>query len=66
MNAELKTAKNNFSFNKDFLKLMHRVVGSLKTMEKKGKQRDIKLIKTEERRNYLVLEPNYYTVVFFF
>ena len=37
MNAELKTAKNNFSFNKDFLKLMHRVVGSLKNYGKKGK-----------------------------
>ena len=35
----------------------HAVFG--KTMEKVRKHRDIKLIATERRKNYLVLEPNY-------
>ena len=29
------------------------------------KQRDIKLLKTEKRRNYLVSEPNYHTTKLF-
>ena len=32
-----------------------------KTMENVGKDRDIKLVTTERRRNYLVSEPNYHT-----
>ena len=36
-----------------------------KTMENVRKHRDIKLITTETRRNYLVLEPKYYTTNFF-
>ena len=36
-----------------------------KTMENVRKHRDIKLVKTEKRRNYLVSEPNYYTRKFF-
>ena len=36
-----------------------------KTMENVRKQRDIKLVKTEARRNYLASEPNYHTQVFF-
>ena len=31
-----------------------------KTMENVRKYRDIKLVTTEKRRNYLVLEPNYH------
>ena len=34
-------------------------------MENVGKYRDIKLVTTERRRNYLVLEPNYHTTKFF-
>ena len=30
-----------------------------KTMENVRKHRDIKLLTTERRRNYLVVEPNY-------
>ena len=30
-----------------------------------GKNRDIKLVTAERRRNYLVSEPNYYTTKFF-
>ena len=33
-------------------------------MENVRKQRDIKLVTTERRRNYLVSEPNYHTKVF--
>ena len=37
----------------------------LETMENVRKYREIKLVATEERRNYLVSEPNYYTTKFF-
>ena len=30
-----------------------------------GKHRDLKLVKTERRRNNLVSEPNYHTIKFF-
>ena len=36
-----------------------------KTMENVRKFRDIKLVTTERRRNYLVSEPNYHTTRFF-
>ena len=36
-----------------------------KTMENVRKHRDINFIITEERRNYLVSEPNYHTAKFF-
>ena len=36
-----------------------------KAMENVRKNRDIKLVTTERRRNYLVIEPNYYTTKFF-
>ena len=36
-----------------------------KTMENVRKHRNIKLVTTERRRNYLVLEPNYHTTKFF-
>ena len=35
-----------------------------KTMENVKKHRDMKLITTEKRRNYLVSEPNYHTPKF--
>ena len=35
------------------------------TMENVRKYKDIKLVTTERRRNYLVLEPNYYYTKFF-
>ena len=34
-------------------------------MENVGKHRDIKLVTTERRKNYLVSEPNYQTAKFF-
>ena len=36
-----------------------------KTMENVRKHRDIKLVTTERRMNYLVSEPNYHTAKFF-
>ena len=33
----------------------------LKTVENVRKQRDVKLVTTNKRRNYLVSEPNYHT-----
>ena len=36
-----------------------------KTIENVRKHRDIKVITTERRRNYLVSEPNYHTKKFF-
>ena len=36
-----------------------------KTTENVRKHRDIKLITTERKRNYLVSEPNYHTTKFF-
>ena len=59
MNTELrKQAKNGFE--KDFFKLMNNSVFG-KTMENVRKHRDIKLVATDKRRNYLVSEPNYQT-----
>ena len=36
-----------------------------KTMENVRKHRDIKLVTTDRRRNYLASEPNYNTTKFF-
>ena len=63
MNTDLrKKAKNDFET--DFLKLINNAVFG-KTMENVRKHRDIKLVTTERRRNYLVSEPNYQTKKFF-
>ena len=55
-------AKNDFE--KDFFKLMNNAVFG-KTMEDVRKHRNIKLLKTERRRKYLVSDPNYYTTKIF-
>ena len=57
-----KKAKNDFE--KDFFKMMNNAFFG-KTMENVRKHRDIKLISTERRRNYLVSEPNYHITKFF-
>ena len=64
MNTKLrKKAKNNFE--KDFFKLMNNAVFGKKNMENLRKHRDIKLIRLKARRNYLVLQANYYALNFF-
>ena len=50
--------------SKKILKLMNNSVFG-KTMKNVRKNRDIKLVASEKRRNYLVSEPNYYTTKFF-
>ena len=63
MNSKLgKEAKNGFE--KDFFQLMNNAVFG-KTMKNIRKQRDIKLVATDKRRNYLVSEPNYQTIKWF-
>ena len=60
MNTELRKKASN-DFEKDFFKLMNNAVFG-KTMENVRKHRDIKLVKTDHKRNKLVSEPNYHTV----
>ena len=63
MNTELrKQAKNNFE--KDLFKLMNNSVFG-KTMENVRKHRDIKLVKTDNKRNQLASEPNYHATKWF-
>ena len=59
MNTKLRTEGKN-EFEKDFFKLINNSVFG-KTMENMSNHRDIKLVTTNERRNKLVSEPNYYT-----
>ena len=63
MNFDLRKKAKNY-FEKDFFKLMCDAVFG-KTIENVRKHRDIKLVTTEERGNYLVSEPNFHTTKFF-
>ena len=60
INTELRKKASNDS-EKDFFKLMNNAVFG-KTMENARKHRDIKLVKTDYKRNKLVSEPNYHTM----
>ena len=59
------TQKSKNNFEKDFLNLMNNAVFR-KNMENASKYRDIKLETIENRRNYLVSEPNYHTKKIFY
>ena len=60
MNTELRKKASN-DFEKNFFNLMNIVVFG-KTMENVRKHRDIKLVKTDYKRNKLVSGPNYHTM----
>ena len=60
MNTELRK-KASYDFQKYFFKLMNNAEFG-KTMENVKKHRDIKLVKTDHKRNKLVSEPNYHTM----
>ena len=59
MNTELRKKAWN-DFEKEFFKLMNNSFFG-KTMENVRKHRDIKLVTTDEKRNKVASEPNYYT-----
>ena len=63
MNPQLRQ-KVRTSFGKGFFKLINNAVFG-KTTENVRKHRNIKLLTTERRKNYLVSEPNYHTTKFF-
>ena len=60
INTEVRKKASN-DFEKDFFKMMNNTVFS-ETMENVRKHSDIKLVKTDCKRNKLVPEPNYHTV----
>ena len=55
---QIKKKKTTKSFEKEFVKRMNNV-------ENMRKHRDIQLVRTEKRGNYLVSEPNYHTTIIF-
>ena len=59
-NTDLR-AKTTNDFEKDFFKLMNNAVFG-KTMENVRKHRNVKLVKTDKKRNRLVSESNYHTM----
>ena len=62
MNTKL-TQKAKTNFEKYFFKLMNNAVFG-KTMGNVRKHRNIKLVTTKRKRNYLVSQPNYHTTKF--
>ena len=60
VNTELRKKATN-DFEKDFFKLMNNAVFG-KTMENVRKHRDIKLVKSDKKRNKLVSEPSFHTM----
>ena len=63
MTTKLKQKANN-NFEKEVFKLMNNAVFE-KAVENVRKHRNIKLVSTERRSDYLVSEPNYHTTMFF-
>ena len=63
MNTDLRK-KQKMIWRENFVKLMNNTVFG-KTMGNVRKHTDIKFVKKERKRNYLVSEPNYHTADFF-
>ena len=63
MDTKLTTEAKN-DFEKDFSKLMNNAVFR-KTMQNVRMHKDIKLVKTDKRKNQLSSEPNYHTTKYF-
>ena len=63
LNTKFRKNENNES-DKDFFKLMNNSVFG-KTMENVRNYRDIKLVRTNKRRNQLVSELNYHSTKYF-
>ena len=63
MNTKLRIEARN-GLEKDFFNLMNYVVLE-KTKENVKKHRDIKLMTINQRRSYLVSQPNYHTTKWF-
>ena len=63
MNTDLRKKQKRY-FEKDFFKLMNNVVFG-KPIENVRTHRDIKLLSTERRNNYLVSEPNFHPTKLF-
>ena len=63
MDTKLTTEAKN-DFEKDFSKLLNNAVFR-KTMENVRMHKDIKLVKTDKRKNQLSSEPNYHTTKYF-
>ena len=59
INTKLRKKQKN-DFESDFFKLMNNAVFG-KAIKNVRKHRNIKLVTTKRRRNYLVSEPNYHT-----
>ena len=65
VNLNTKVRKKvNIEIEKEFFKFMINSVFG-KAMENVRKHRNIKLVTTKRRKNYLVSEPNYHTAMFF-
>ena len=63
MNTDVTNKAKN-DFEKNFFKLINNAVFG-KTMKNMRTHREIKLVPTERRRNYLLSEPSIYTTMFF-
>ena len=64
MNTKLRKKAKKNDYENNLFKLMNNTDFG-KTMENVRKHRNIKLVTTEKRRNYLVSEPNYHITKFF-
>ena len=65
MNTELKEKRKKNDFKKIFFKLLNNPVFD-KNMENVRKDIDIKTCNNRKKRNDLVSEPNYHTIIIYY